>query len=487
MAENARKIVIIGGGFGGLTAARALKDSRAEVTLIDRQNHHLFQPLLYQVAMAGLAPSEIAAPIRSILRKQKNTLVLLDEVTGFDLEHKKVKLTWGPALDYDYLIVAAGARTHYFGHDEWSHYAPGLKSIDDAVEIRRRVLLAFEAAERESAPEKRAKMLNFVVIGGGPTGVELAGAIAELARYVLARDFKRVRPSEARVLLIEGGPRVLSSFDNTLSEKTVLQLSELGVHVRTGTVVERIGPEGVVLRSGEVLASETVLWAAGVSASPLTGMLGCETDRAGRARVEADCSIAWHPEVFVIGDAANFLLEDGKSLPGVSPVAMQMGRYVAGVISHELAQNMAPGSSARPAFQYVDKGSMATIGRSRAIAQVGKLKLTGFLAWLAWLFVHVWYLIGFRNRFVVIFDWAWSYFTYRRGARLVTGGRLEAGAPDVVDDDEPATIVMHARSEPPRSDATPTPSTVKAVGAGQSGSPEKPRGRVGKAARDGAE
>lgn len=417
------RVVIVGGGFGGLTAAKALSAAKVDVTLVDRQNHHLFQPLLYQVAMAGLAPSEIAVPIRSILRKSSNTTVLLAEVNAIDLAQKRVVLSQGPALQYDYLILAPGARTHYFGHSDWEHHAPGLKSLDDAVEIRRRVLLAFEAAEREPDPAERARLLSFIVIGGGPTGVELAGAIAELSRYALGRDFRRARPSETRVLLVEGGERVLSSFDPSLSERTVLQLSELGVHVRTGTIVESIGEKGVTLRSGEVLSASTVVWAAGVSCSPLIAKLGVEVDRMGRAKVSEDCSLPGHPEVFVIGDAACFLGADQKPLPGVSPVAMQMGRYVARLISEGSE------GKAREPFRYVDKGSMATIGRSRAIAQMGSMKLTGTLAWLAWLLVHIWYLIGFRNRLLVLFDWAWSYFTYRRGARLITGGRMEPGAP----------------------------------------------------------
>jgi NADH dehydrogenase len=430
MTEPAR-VVVVGGGFGGLTCARALARAKVDLTLVDRQNHHLFQPLLYQVVMAGLAPSEIAAPIRSILRKQRNVLVLLDEVVGVELEARRLLLLEGAPLSYDYLVLAPGARTHYFGHESWAHYAPGLKSLDDAVEIRRRVLLAFEAAEREADPEQRSRLLNFVVIGGGPTGVELAGAIAELGRYALSRDFRRVRPSETRVLLIEGGPRVLPSFDAELSERTVLQLSELGVHVRTGALVERIGPDGLTLRSGEVIGASTILWAAGVASSPLLAALGAELDRGGRVKVEPDCSIKGCPEVFVIGDAAYLLGEDGKPLPGVSPTAMQMGRYVAGLIAREVRQGAASAGQ-RPPFKYRDKGSMATIGRSRAIAQLGALKLSGFLAWLAWLVVHIWYLIGFRNRLLVFFDWAWSYFTYRRGARLITGGRLEPGAPEGV-------------------------------------------------------
>jgi NADH dehydrogenase len=423
---DAVRVVIVGGGFGGLTCARALAGAPVEVTVVDRQNHHLFQPLLYQVALAGLAPSEIAVPIRSILRKQRNATVLLAEVTGVDLTTRRVQLAQAAELAYDYLVLAPGARTDYFGHSGWAHYAPGLKSLDDAIEIRRRVLLAFEAAERELDPAQRAKLLSFVVIGAGPTGAELAGAIAELGRFVLGRDFRRVRPSETRVLLIEGGPRVLAAFDPALSEAAVQQLSSLGVQVRTGSVVERIGPEGVVLRSGEVIAASTVVWAAGVSSSPLLAKLGLELDRAGRAKVEPDCSLPGHPEAFVIGDAAYLLGEDGKPLPGVSPTAMQMGRHVARIIRAAHA-----GSPQREPFAYRDKGSMATIGRSRAIAQVGRLKLTGFMAWLAWLFVHIWYLIGFRNRLLVLFDWSWSYFTFRRGARLITGGRMEPGAPEL--------------------------------------------------------
>jgi NADH:ubiquinone reductase (H+-translocating) len=419
-------VVIVGGGFGGLQAARALARADVDITLVDRQNHHLFQPLLYQVAMAGLAPSEIAAPIRSVLSGQRNVKVLLAEVTAVDFTEKRVKLAQAADLPFDYLVLAPGARTHYFGHDAWAHVAPGLKDLDDAVEIRRRVLLAFEAAEREADPAVRARLLSFVVIGAGPTGVELAGSIAELSRFVLSRDFRTARPSEARVLLIEGGPRVLPTFDPSLSERTVMQLSELGVHVRTGTVVEDIHDRGVRLRGGEEVAASTVLWAAGVGASPLIRALGVEVDRQGRAKVQNDCSLPGLPQVFVIGDAAAFVDEQGNTLPGVSPTAMQMGRYVAAIITREVRSGA---SAPRVPFQYVDKGSMATIGRSRAIAQVKSLKLSGMMAWLAWLLVHIWYLIGFRNRLLVMFDWALSYFTYKRGARLITGGRLLPGAP----------------------------------------------------------
>lgn len=440
------KIVVVGGGFGGLTAAQALRKTRADITLIDRQNHHLFQPLLYQVAMAGLAPSEIAAPIRSILRKQRRTTVLLDEVEHVDLQNREIHLTQGGPLVYDYLILAPGARTHYFGNDAWERYAPGLKSLDDAVEIRRRVLVSFEAAERETDSTLRAKYLSFVVIGGGPTGVELAGAIAELARYALSRDFRRVRPSEARVLLIEAGPRLLPGFDPKLSEETVRQLSGLGVHVRTGSRVSNIGPEGVFLTTGEVVAADTVLWAAGVGGAPLLSRLGVAVDQGGRVLVGNDCAIPEHPEVFVIGDAALLHDEHGNALPGVSPVAMQMGRYVAGQISDAIAaKNAGVPQVVREPFRYHDKGSMATIGRSRAVAQVGSLKMRGLLAWLAWLLVHIWYLIGFRNRLIVLIDWAWSYVTYRRGARLITGGRLEPGAPHSV---PPTPNLSSSRSVP---------------------------------------
>jgi NADH:ubiquinone reductase (H+-translocating) len=458
MTEGAR-VVIVGGGFGGLTAAKKLRRAPVQLTLVDRQNHHLFQPLLYQVAMAGLAPTEIAVPIRSLLGKHKNTKVLLDDVVGVDLANKQVLCQEGAPLSYDYLILAPGARTHYFGHDEWSVDAPGLKSIDDAVEIRRRVLLAFEAAEREPDIARRAHYLSFIVIGGGPTGVELAGAIAELARYVLGRDFKNVRPSETRVLLIEGSPRVLGAFDPTLSEKTVEQLSELGVQVRTGTVVKDINGEEVTLSTGEKLVGSTILWTAGVASSPLLTKLGIDVDRAGRAKVEPDCSLPGHPEVFVIGDAAFLLGDDGKPLPGVSPTAMQQARHVSRLINDELR-----GKGPRKPFKYVDKGSMATIGRSRAIAQVKNLKLSGTIAWLAWLLVHIFYLIGFRNRLLVLFDWAWSYLTYRRGARLITGGRLEPGAPVV----QQLSGGSPSLAPPPRTDSAPVPPTSTTEPAPQS-------------------
>ncbi|MDB4977789.1 MAG: dehydrogenase [Myxococcaceae bacterium] len=447
--------MIVGGGFGGLTAARALRRAPVQLTLVDRRNHHLFQPLLYQVAMAGLAPTEIAVPIRSILAKQKNTKVLLDEVVDVDLVAKVIKFEEGPDLPYDYLILAPGARTHYFGHDDWAHFAPGLKSIDDAVEIRRRVLLAFEAAEREPDVAKRARLLNFIVIGAGPTGMELAGAIAELARYTLTRDFKNVQPDETHVLLLEGGPRVVPMFDAQLSDKAVAQLNSLGVQVRTDSVVKNIDAHGVTLASGEVLDAETIVWTAGVSSSPLLAKLGVEVDRSGRAKVNPDCSLPGQPEVFVIGDAAFLLGEDGKPLPGVSPTAMQMARHVAKLITQELK-----GEGKRTPFRYFDKGIMATIGRSRAIAQVGKIHLSGLIAWLAWLVVHLWYLIGFRNRVLVLMDWGWAYAFYSRGARLITGGRLDAGAPERASSDGASTAsTTGSVSAPTSAPATRAPAS----------------------------
>lgn len=405
-------IVIVGGGFGGLTAARELEGAPVRITLIDRTNHHLFQPLLYQVAMAGLSPAEIAAPIRSILRNQKNVTVLLDEVTDVSLDRSELKLR-DRVLEYDYLILATGGKTSYFGHDDWERFAPGLKDLNDAVEIRRRTLLAFEAAEKETDPERRRELLTFVVVGGGPTGVELAGAIAELARYVLSRDFRRIDPQSAEILLLEGGPRILSSFDPSLSEKAVRHLNDLGVGVRTGASVTEIDDRGVSL-GDEKIPAATVIWAAGVRATSLTAKLGLPADRSGRLIVERDLSLPGFPSAFAVGDMTSFE-QDGKQLPGVSPVAMQMGRTAALNILSDLK------GRPRENFHYVDKGSMATIGRKAAIAEIGKLRLSGFPAWMAWLLVHIWFLIGFRNRFAVMFNWAWSYFTYQRGARLITG------------------------------------------------------------------
>jgi len=406
-------VVVIGGGFGGLTLAKELGDAPVRVTVVDREIHHLFQPLLYQVAMAGLSPAEIAAPIRSVVAKNRNTRVLMAEVARVDVGRRHVVLDKGE-LAYDYVVVATGARTSYFGHDEWSRFAPGLKSIEDAIEIRRRVLLAFERAERESDPLRQRELLTFVVIGGGPTGVELAGAISELSRHVLATDFRAVDPSATRVVLLEAGTRILAAFTDDLSRRAVEQLTELCVEVRTGKMVTGIDEHGVLLGDERVQAA-TVLWAAGVRATSLPATLGAELDRTGRVVVGSDCSIAGHPEVFAIGDCAAFTAEDGAVLPGVSPVAMQQARFVARQILRTV--DVRP----REVFRYVDKGTMATIGRSRAVAQAGKMRLSGLLAWVAWLVVHIWYLIGFRSRLVVMLTWMWSYVTYKRGARLITG------------------------------------------------------------------
>lgn len=416
MTNQIPHVVIIGGGFGGLAAARALKTAPVRITLVDRTNHHLFQPLLYQVAMAGLSPADIAAPIRSVLHKQKNVTVLLAEAVGVDFANNTVQLADGQ-LRYDYLILATGGRTSYFGNEHWEQFAPGLKDLDDAVEIRRRVLLAFEAAEKENDAERRQQLLTFVVVGGGPTGVELAGAIAELSRFVLARDFRHINPQEARVILLEGGPRILPSFAPELSESATRQLNHLGVNVRINTKVTNIDERGAHLGE-QLIPAATVIWGAGVQATAFAAKLGVPHDRAGRVILEPDLTLPDYRNVFAIGDMTSFTHQDGKPLPGVSPVAMQMGRTAANNIQHALK-----GEAYEP-FKYFDKGSMATIGRHAAIAEMGKLQLSGLPAWLAWLFVHLIFLIGFRNRVAALFNWAWSYFTYQRGSRLITGRRL---------------------------------------------------------------
>ncbi len=419
-----KRVIVVGGGFGGLSVAKALAHAPVHITLLDRSNHHLFQPLLYQVAMAGLGPNEIAAPIRGVLRHIDNARVLLAEVTGGDLEARRLFTRECAPFDYEFLVLAPGAVNAYFGHDDWAHDAPGLKDLDDAIEIRRRVLLAFEAAERETDAAAQRKHLTFVVIGGGPTGVELAGAIAELATFVLSRDFRAIKPDATRVVLIEGGPRVLGSFDPDISRRALDSLHEMGVDVLLGARVTQIDAQGVALGDARIDAS-TVLWAAGVRASPLCERLGLPVDRGGRVVVNADCSVPGHPEVFCIGDAANFTPAGASEpLPGVSPVAMQQGRFVGRAIQRAM-DKQEPG-----VFKYLDKGSMATIGRRRAVAAVGKIHMSGLLAWLAWLTVHIFYLIDFRNRVVVLFDWAWSYITYQRGSRLITGHRLDAGVPE---------------------------------------------------------
>ncbi len=412
MADHVPRVVVIGGGFGGLNAARKLARARLRVTLIDRRNHHLFQPLLYQVATAGLSPSDIASPIRRILRYQKNAEVLLAEARSIDLASKSIQLDEG-TLRYDYLIVATGARHSYFGHDEWVPFAPGLKSIGDALEIRRRVLSAFEMAEREEDADQRAGWLTFVIVGAGPTGVELAGALSEIARHALARDFRRIDPAQARVILLEGTDRVLPSYEPPLSEKARRQLVRLGVDVRSGQLVTAIDAAGVTV-GGQWIAARTVLWAAGVTGSRLGRTLQAPLDRAGRVLVQADLSVPGHPEAFVVGDLAS-LQQDGAPIPGVAPAAMQEGAHAAKNIVRAIH-----GQASLP-FRYRDKGSLATIGRWSAVAQIGRFRLSGPLAWLAWLFIHVMFLIEFRNRVLVLTQWAWSFVTYDRGARLITG------------------------------------------------------------------
>jgi len=436
------RVVIVGAGFGGLNAARALGKAALQITVIDRKNFHTFQPLLYQVATAGLSPGEIAAPIRSILRYHNNVEVLMGEVTGFDLERRIVQ-TPDAEIPYDYLIIAAGATHSYFGHEDWEPLAPGLKTIEDALEIRRRVLLAFELAERQAAAGESELPLNFVVVGGGPTGVELAGTLAEISRHALAHEFRSIDPRRTHILLIEGGPRVLPTYPEDLSRSAEEQLHGLGVEVRTSAMVTLVEPGAVDIGETRVPAT-VVLWAAGVAASPLGKKLGAPVDRAGRVPVQADLSLPGHPEVFVIGDLAAAKDEQGKMLPGVAPVAIQEGKFVAKLIREEVERagsNRNPegapplsrslrqgrGFDSRPDFHYWDKGSLATIGRAAAVAQFGKIHISGFIAWLSWLFVHILFLIGFRNRLLVFIQWAWSYVTYERGARLITGSTYLPG------------------------------------------------------------
>jgi len=418
-SDRKPRIAIIGAGFGGLQAALHLARLPVQITLIDRRNHHTFQPLLYQVATAGLSPAEIAAPIRWIVRGRSNIEVLLGEVQDFDLEQRRVKL---PDLEipYDYLIVAAGASHAYFGHDEWEPFAPGLKTIEDALEIRRRILLAFELDEREAASGRTQVPLNFVIVGGGPTGVELAGTLAEISRSVLANEFTSIDPQSTRIILLEGGPRILPAYPEDLSHSAEEQLRRLGVDVRTSTMVTAVDA-GAVHMGETRLSAAVILWAAGVAASPLGRKLGAPIDRAGRVLVSKDLSIPGHPEVFVIGDLASLKDESGKPIPGVAPVAMQEGRAVAGNIGRDLRGHP------RRDFHYVNKGNLATIGRAAAIAEFGKVHISGFLAWLSWLFIHIFFLIGFRNRIIVLIQWAWSYLTYERGARLITGDQTLPG------------------------------------------------------------
>lgn len=405
-------VVIIGAGFGGLQAARALRKVPVKLTVLDRNNHHLFQPLLYQVATAGLSPADICMPIRFTLRKQQNTEVFMAEVTDIDVEQQSV-LMGDRSMQFDYLIVATGARDSYFGHDEWREIAPGLKKVVDATTLRRNILLAFEAAEMETDVEKVKMLLTFVLVGAGPTGVEMAGAIAELAHKALASDFRHIDPKSARIILVEAGPRILTTFPEALARKSQQALTRLGVEVSTGTPVEAIDGDGVMV-AGERIEAKTVIWSAGVAASPAGKWLKADMDRAGRVKVLSDLSLSSHANIFVIGDTAS-VIQDGKPLPGVAPVAMQEGRYVASVIAQRLA-----GKELESQFRYRNKGNLATVGRSFAIVEMGKIQLTGFIAWIIWLTVHIFFLIGFRNRFLVFFQWVWAYFTFQRNTRLIT-------------------------------------------------------------------
>ena len=414
-------VVIIGGGFGGIKAAHALRNAPVSVTLIDRNNHHVFQPLLYQVATAELSPADISGPIRHILRKQNNTQVMMAEVTGIDTEGQYVH-TPIRSMHYDYLIVATGAAHGYFGHDEWERFAPGLKTIADATAIRRKVLLAFEAAEVETDPTKLQALLTFVLVGAGPTGVEMAGAIAELAHKALASDFRHIDPKLAHIVLVEAGPRMLAAFPEKLAAKAQRAVEKLGVEVRLYTAVTNIDGDGVTMGDTH-LAAKTVIWTAGVAASSAGKWLNAEVDRAGRVKVQSDLTIPGHENIFVIGDTAT-LMQEGKLLPGVAPVAMQEGTYVASVVMNRIA-----GKTHMQPFHYRNKGNLATIGRAYGIADFGLLRLTGFVGWSFWLAVHIFFLIGFRNRFLVMFQWAWAYLTFQRGARLIVQDTVSTTLP----------------------------------------------------------
>jgi NADH dehydrogenase len=410
---NTPRVVIVGAGFGGLSVAQALAGKPFDVTVIDQHNYHLFQPLLYQVATAGLSPAEIASPIRSILARARNVNVVLGKVSGVDLERRDV-IAEGRRIPFDHLILATGAQHAYFGHDDWAASAPGLKTIDDATYIRRRILLAFEKAETEDDPHERARLLNFVVVGGGPTGVEMAGAIAELANRALAADFRSIDPRSARIILVEAAPRLLTPFDPSLSEAAKRSLEQLGVTVRLGAAVTAVDAEGVSI-GAERIEARTVIWGAGVMASPAGLWLGAETDRASRVKVAPDLSVPGRPNIFVVGDTAALDGADGRPLPGVAPVAKQQGQYVARLL---LARRE---GRTLPPFRYRDFGSLATIGRKRAVIQMGRLRLNGFFAWLLWCVAHIYFLIGFRNRLIVATNWLWNYLTFQRGTRLITG------------------------------------------------------------------
>jgi len=424
-------VVVLGAGFGGLAFAKKFPSHLARVTVVDRQNHHLFQPLLYQVATAGLSAVDIAQPIRSILRATPDLTVLMEEVQRIDLGGRRVRFSQGE-LAYDYLVLGLGGQTSYFGHPEWEQFAPGLKSLDDALRIRRIILRGFEKAEVEGNPERQRELMTTVVVGGGPTGVELAGTFAELARTVLRKDFDHIDPTRARVILVEGGPRVLATFPPDLSASARRQLEKLGVDVRLGIRVEAIRA-GEIELAGETIRAGTIIWAAGVGAVPLTRTLGVETDRAGRLKVQPDLSLPGHPEVFAAGDLAALVDANGVMVPGVAQGATQMGAHAARVIAAELVKakgREGKAAAPRPAFAYRDKGSMAAIGRSAAVAEIGRMHFSGWPAWIAWLAVHLIFLIGFTNKLAVLFSWTYSYFTYKRGARIITGisGESSAGS-----------------------------------------------------------
>lgn len=408
------RVVVVGGGFAGLWAVRALDSAPVRITLVDRGNHHLFQPLLYQVATAGLSAPDIAAPLRHILRAQRNVEVRMATVTGIDTGARRIVLDDGDALDFDVLLLASGATHAYFGNDHWAEHAPGLKTLDDALDVRRKLLLAFERAEAATDPTEREAWLHFAIVGGGPTGVELAGTLAEIARHTLKDEFRNIDPAQARVRLVEAGPRVLAAFPEALSAKAKRQLEKLGVDVALGTPVREITADGYQLGDAFVPA-KTVVWAAGVAASPLGAMLGAPLDRAGRVQVQPDLSVPGHPDIFVAGDLAALMQANGQPVPGVAPAAKQMGRLVAQNIRARLS------GGATHAFAYRDYGNLATIGRMAAVVDLGKLRFSGLLAWWFWLVMHVFFLIGFRNRLVVLLNWWWAYWSYQRGARIILG------------------------------------------------------------------